>query len=218
MFLYKDWTNVVFFLCAGAYLPLALGGWTHPSEINVAAYSLWLILSAMLLYSSRSQGFAGWKMPLGFFIGNFSMLTLAGVRGGYTFNLGPAETMVLYGIIVTLSTWVAVGQMTGKWDSRILFIGGVAADVLSFYPQLKQYLEPHESPTELMFLGWGMWILGAIINVVFVEKLFSKLREDKVVYQQLYGKKKRLMGIVEESLFSLENGIFMMITVIVMLR
>ena len=199
---------VVFFFSAGAYVPLAIGGWQHPEEINVASYSLWLILASILLYSSRAQDFAGWRMPLGFVLGNGSMLVLALCLGEYTFNLGPAETIVLYGLITTISIWVAVGQTTGKWDPRILFLGGVAADILSFYPQLKQYLEPHDAPTSWMLLGWGMWIIGAFVNVALVERMVQKLRN----------KSKHPLLILEESAFSLENGLFMIVTVAVMIR
>ena len=212
----RDWNLAVLFLSAGAYVPLAIGGWVHPSEINIAAYSLWLVLSGMLLYSSHAQDFAGWRMPLGFFVGNLAMIVLALIRGGSTFNLGSAESVILYGIIATLSVWVAIGQSTGRWNPRILFIGGVSADILSFYPQIKQYLEPHEVPSDFMLLGWGMWIAGACINVIFVERLPFKLRMDRDSYQNLYHKNKSAAGIIEESLFSIENGLFMIATVLVM--
>jgi hypothetical protein len=203
----KDfWSWFVLLLSAGAYIPLGVGGWQHPSEINAASYGSWLILSAMLLYSSRSQGFAGWRMPLGFLIGNASLLVLGLLRECSTFNLGQAESIVLFGIIATLSIWVAVGGMTKTWNPRILFLGGIAADVFSFYPQLKQYLEPHEKPTEWMLLGWCMWILGAMINVAFVERLPTKL----------YARTTPPLLALEESGFSLENGFFMLVTVLVM--
>lgn len=199
---------VVFAFSAGAYIPLAIGGWQHPEEINVASYSLWLILASMLLYSSRAQDFAGWRMPLGFVLGNGSMLVLAFALGEYTFNLGTAETIVLYGLIATISAWVAVGQTTGKWNPRILFLGSVAADILSFYPQLKQYLEPHDEPTYWMLFGWSLWIVGAFINVALVERMCQKL----------YTRAKHPLLVLEESAFSLENGLFMIITVAVMVR
>jgi hypothetical protein len=150
--LWFDWG--VFLLSAGAYIPLAIGGWQHPEEINVASYSLWLILASMLLYSSRAQGFAGWRMPLGFLIGNASMLLLAFAIGGYTFNLGKAETIILYGIIsMVVCATIRFTQGHAGDIPRILFLGGVAADVLSFYPQLKQYLGPHDAPTSWMLIG-----------------------------------------------------------------
>ncbi|MFA6254305.1 MAG: hypothetical protein WC640_03635 [Candidatus Paceibacterota bacterium] len=214
----RFWAWVVLAVSAGAYVPLAVGGWQHPEEINVASYSLWFILASMLLYSSRAQGFTGWRMPLGFVVGNGSMLMLGFCRREYTFNLGSAETMVLYGLIATTSTWVAVGQTTGKWNPRILFLGGVAADILSFYPQLKQYLMPHDAPTSWMIIGWCLWVLGASINVVLVEQLFTKLRMKKEAYEKLYTKPKRPLLIIEESMFSLENGLFMIVTVLVMTR
>ena len=210
--------QIVFILGAGAYLPIAIGGWQHPAEVNIASYSIWLIISGMLLYSSHSQGFAGWRMPLGFFFGNGSLLVLGFIRGGYTFNLGPAETLALYGVIGTLSMWVAVGTMTKKWKPRILFLGGVTTDVLSFYPQLKQYLLPHEPPTSLMILGWCLWILMAFVNVFLVEEFFKKLTMTRSTYERLYEKQKDALLIAEESIFSIENGVFMIVTVLVMIQ
>lgn len=212
------WGWIVFILGAGAYLPIAIGGWQHPAEVNIASYSIWLIISGMLLYSSHSQGFAGWRMPLGFFFGNGSLLVLGFTRGGYTFNLGPAETLALYGVIGTLSVWVAVGTMMKKWKPRILFLGGVTADILSFYPQLKQYLLPHEPPTDLMILGWCLWILMAFINIILVEEFFKKLMMTRAMYERHYEKPKDALLIAEESIFSIENGVFMIVTVLVMIR
>ncbi len=146
-------------------------------------------------------------MPFGFLIGNASMLILAICRRGSTFNLGHAESVVLFGIVVTISLWATIGGITGKWNARILFLGGIAADILSFYPQLKQYLEPHDLPTEWMLLGWGMWILGATINVTLVEELPHKLCNRTTSPLQA----------LEVSGFSLENGLFMIVTVLVMI-
>jgi hypothetical protein len=53
-----------------------------------------------------------------------------------------------------------------------------------------------------------MWIAGAFINVVFVERLFRKL----------FDKSKSILLSLEESAFSLENGLFMIITVMVMIH
>lgn len=212
------WGWIVFILGLVAYVPIAIGGWQHPSEVNLASYSIWLIISAILLYSSLSQGFAGWRMPLGFCLGNGAFLILGLTRGGYTFNLGAAETVALYGVITALSVWVAIGTITKKWQPRILFLGGVTADILSFYPQLKQYLLPHEPPTTLMISGWAIWILLAFINVFLVEGFLKKIMTPRTTYEQRYGKPKRLLLIIEESAFSLENGVFMIIITLAMIQ
>lgn len=205
----SDYQLLVLFLSAGAYLPLAIGGWFHPEEINVAAYSLWLMLSWMLLYSSFKQDFSGWSLPLGFVCGNTFMLGMAFRFGGYTFNLGPAEVIILYGLVGTVVVWVTVGKTTGRWNPRILFLGGVTADIISFYPQVKQYLGVQEAPTYWMILGWVMWIAGAAINVIFVERFFHKARLAKTMREKL--------AVLEESAFSIENGFFMIVTVCVMI-
>lgn len=210
------WSWVVFILGVGAYVPIALGGWQHPKEINIALYSIWFIISTMLLYSSLARGFAGWRMPFGFLIGNVLLLALGFIRGGYTFNFGPVETVALYGVVVTLSLWVAVGTVRKEWNSRIIFIGGITADILSFYPQLKQYLLPHEPATQLMMLGWYLWIIMAFINVIVVEEFIKKLVMNELAYASIYGKSKKFWLIVEESAFSLENTVFIVVTVLVM--
>lgn len=212
------WSWIVFVVSAGAYLPIMWGGWHHPREINVASFSIWLIISSLLLYSTRDQGFAGWRLALAFFLGNGSLVVEGLLRGGYTFNLGPAEVVALYGVIMTLSIWVAVGTITKKWQPRILYLGGVSADILSFYPQLKQYLLPHESPTPWMIIGWCMFIASTAINVIMVEEMFKKLFMHASEYAAKYEKPKRPLLILEESIFSLENCLFVAITVVVMVH
>jgi hypothetical protein len=212
------WSWAVLILGAGAYVPLMIGGWQHPVEVNVAAYSLWLLLSLVFVYSFRDQGFAGWRMPLAFAVGNSSMLILGFVRGGYTFNLGSAEAVVLYGLIGTVCLWLVIGSTMGNWNSRILYWGGILVDILSFYPQLKQYLLPHEPPTVGLLVGWGLWVAIALINVFLVERLFTKLRLTKEQYEKVFAKTKNPFLILEESAFSLENGFFMIVTIFVMVR
>src|SRR5271170_403603 len=102
----KFWSWTVFILGVVAYVPIMIGGWHHPKEINLASFSMWLIISGMLLYSSHSQEFAGWRIALGFVVGNASLFILGLIRGGYTFNIGSTETVALYGVIGTLSIWV----------------------------------------------------------------------------------------------------------------
>ncbi len=210
--------RIVFVIVLISHLPLAVGGWQHPSEINMACYGVWLLINSLLVYSSLKQGFAGILLPLGYLLGNIAMLTLGFVVGGYTFNLGAAETMALYGVVGTISIWCVVGQLTKRWNPRILYIGAIAADLLSFYPQWKQYLLPHDYPTTGLLIGWMCWIVGAGMNLVFVEKLFFKLGMPEGQYRLLYEKEKRPLLIIEESAFSLENVCFMTATVFLMMR
>ena len=210
------WSWLVFFVSIGAYVPLAVGGWQHPIEINIAAYGLWLTLAVMFAYSTHSQGFSGWRLPLGFLVGNGLMIGLGLARKGYTFNLGQAETTVLYGIIATLSMWIVVGTVKKKWDPRILYLGGIAADILSFYPQLKQYLLPHEPPTGWLIMAWTMFGIGTFVNFAIVESLFSKLIMSAERYEHVYEKEKRVLLILEESAFSVENFTFIVLTTLVM--
>jgi hypothetical protein len=110
---------------AAAYVPIAVGAWHHPQELNLASYCAWLMLCSLVAYSSLAQGFAGWRMPLAFAAGNAAVIAMAVSHGGATFNLGLAETTVLYGLLATVSTWATVGHVTGKWSPRILFLGSV---------------------------------------------------------------------------------------------
>lgn len=202
----RFWNWLIFLLSFGAYLPLAIGGWQHPVEINTASYGLWLILALTFLYSSYCQGFAGWRLPLGFALGNSGMLIMAMIRGGTTFNLGPAEYVVLFGLTSIIALWVLVGQLTGKWSPRILFFGSIAVDLLSFYPQAKQYLLPHEPLSLLGFTGWGMWLLAAIVNLVMAEKFFTIWKNSPSKRWQT----------VESSLLSIEQIIFMIAMILIM--
>src|ERR1700685_3743966 len=110
----KFWSWTVFILGSMAYVPIMIGGWRHPKEINLASFSMWLIISGMLLYSSHSQKFAGWRIAFSFVVVNASLVILGLTRHGYTFNIGPAETIAFYGLIGTLSIWVGVGTITKR--------------------------------------------------------------------------------------------------------
>lgn len=214
----NSWGWVVFGLALGGYLPVAIGGWRHPVEINLASYSIWFIITGMMLYSSRSKGFSGWRMPFGFLFGNVALLTLGLVRRGSTFNLGPAEIIGLYGVIIVLVAWVSVGTLTKRWNARILYYGAIATDMISYYPQFKQYLLPHELPSRLMIVGWGLWLLMGFANIIVVESFIGKLVTPKAAYERVYGKPKKLGLIVEESAFSLENALFIFVMTLVMIR
>jgi hypothetical protein len=202
------WQWFVFALGAGGYAPLIIGGMAHPSEINIATYSLWFILCSMMAYSSWKQKFAGWFMPFGWVVGQAGIITVALYSGGYTFNLGQEEMIAFYGIITTLSVWGIIGQQTGKWNPRILFFGAIIADILSFYPQIKQYLSPHEAVTVWLIIGWSMFIADMLINMIFVERLPQKLAKNK----------KDCMHLVESSLLGIENIILLSATLWLMTK
>jgi len=69
-----------------------------------------------------------------------------------------------------------------------------------------------------MMAGWCLWILAASVNVVLVEKFLKKLFTTKAAYGQLYQKPKSAWLIIEKSIFSLENCVLMIVTVVVMSR
>lgn len=190
-------------LTLGASVPLLIGGWKHPSEVNVASYSLWLMLATMLAYSMWAQHYPTWRMMFGYVIGNASMVTLGLTHGGYTFNLGTPELIVLFGLVTTVGTWVTVGQITGTRNPRILLIGGILVDIVSYYPQFKQYTLPHEAPTTWMLCGWYMSLAGTTINMFVIERIVQKIR-----YRE-----KPWPTILEESAFSLENCTFVSILI-----
>jgi hypothetical protein len=214
----RFWQWIVFAFSAGGYAPIVVGGFQHPREINMASYSIWAIVSIMMLYSSYRQKFAGWWMPLGFLVGNIAMLILGFILGGYTFNLGPAEMIGVYGIVTVLSVWVAVGTITKKWSNHILLVGTIITDIISFYPQLKQYLLPHDHPTNLMIIGWCCFAFGAFVNFMLVERLVSKLFMSDAEYKEHYNASKKLPLILEESTFSVENCALVIVTILLMIR
>ncbi len=146
------------------------------------------------------------------------MLILGIWIGGYTFNLGAGETIALYGIVGTISVWTVVGQTTGKWSPRILYLGGILAEAFSYYPQWKQYLLPHDPPTRWMLYGWCISMVGVGINILLVERLLNKLLMAKGNYQIHYSKPKSLLSILEESAFSLENCLLGNFTIFLMIQ
>jgi hypothetical protein len=90
--------------------------------------------------------------------------------------------------------------------------------MISYYPQFKQYLLPHELPSRLMIVGWGLWLLMGFANIIVVESFIGKLVTPKAAYERVYGKPKKLGLIVEESAFSLENALFIFVMTLVMIR
>jgi len=208
---------VAFVFSVGGYIPLAIGVYRHPVELNIATFSLWAILSALMTYSAVKMKFPGWRMQFGWLIGNIGMLCVAAHLQRFTFNLDPAETIALYGIIITVGVWLTVGKVTGKLNDHILFIGVVATDVLSYYPQFKQYLLPHESPTIWLMCGWAMFFLGAICNIVWVDEMFKKLFTPRQVYPARFGgNEKNVLAIFESSAISFENAILIATTIFIM--
>jgi len=91
-------------------------------------------------------------------------------------------------------------------------------DIASFYPLVKQYLMPHESPTVWMLVGWFMALLGPVFSMIFVEKILSKLVIKREQYKELYQKEKNILLILEESGASLENAILYLATFLMMIR
>ena len=177
-------------------------GWQHPEESNMASFMLWLIISTAYLFSS-------WKLKLplslgvAFIIGNILLISCALLRGGYTFNLGPAEYIALFSVIIGITCWAAYGTIRKKWDARLLLLGTIAADVLSFYPQNKQYFGPNEAPSYLLFLGMGTWVFSMAFNIVFIDKFFQNMFD---------GKEKR-WSILLNSTVSIENFCLLLVTI-----
>ena len=211
------WSWTAFVLSVGGYGALMIGGYEHPEEINILSFGLWLVLSVLILYSMRSEGFSGWRMPLGWLLGNAIMLVMAFVIGGYTFNLGDREAIGLVGLVTTLAVWVTVGTATRRWNPRILYLGSVMADALAFYPVMKQYILPHAPMTAWGIVGWVMFFLGAVINAFIVERFVFKLLMHPVEYTGRFQEEKRMLRIVEGSLLSLENVVLILVVVVLIL-
>jgi hypothetical protein len=202
------WGWIVCAISVAGYIPVAIGGVKHPIEINVASYLIWFVLTAVVSYSGYKQRHPGWKMTLGWGAGNLTMVIIGLSIGGYSFNLGTAELLAIYGLAITFVVWSAVGAIKRLWSPRILFIGSVAADIISYYPQLKQYFEPHEHPTAWMVSGWLMWWTGSFANILLVERL----------PQKIWIKPQKILVFVEQSAISLESAILILFTTFVMLH
>jgi len=191
-----------------AYVSLAIGGYQHRSELNVASYSIWMILSIMLAYSTKKKKLPSFRMMMIWVAGNAFMVIFSLSAGGYTFNLGASEAVAFYGIITTLAVWATAAAVTGKWNSRILFLGAIGADMASYYPQLKQYLLPHDPATHWLYIGWILWIIGSLVQLICIDEFMFKWS----------AKAKPRLILIEESAASLENSILLIITTLVMMR
>jgi hypothetical protein len=206
--------DAVLLLTMAGNIPVGIGGILHPPELNLASFSIWLIISAMLLYSTVAQQLPGWHLPLGFVIGNASLVILGLSIDGSTFNLGETEAFGLYGIVITLCIYGCVAASNkyrghGKlWDPNIVFYGAILTDLVSFYPQAKQYLLPHDPMTWWGLAGYTMFLLASLLTAFWVEQMYRKLRMGPREYLQTYKKEKRVWGIIKDSLFALEQVVF----------
>ena len=184
---------------------MIIAGWQRPEEANMASYMLWLIITVTYLYTS-------WKLKLpkslgyAFIAGNLLLIAFALARGGYTFNLGVAEYTSLFTLVTGISCWAAYGAVTKRWDARLLLLATIAADVLSFYPQNKQYFGPNDPPSYLLFTGLGIWVLSMLYNIIFIDKFFQKLVD---------GDEKK-GTVILNSMISIENFFLLLVTMYVM--
>ncbi len=200
------WYRVVMIVAVLGYVTLAIGGYTHRSELNIASYGIWLVLSAMMAYAAKKQKLPIYHMVMTWVIGNGLMIVFSLAVGGYTYNLEVAGTIAIYGIGLTFAAWGAIAAITKKTNSRILFLGAIASDIASFYPQLKQYWQPHEPATRWMYAGWILWIVASIIQTLCI---------DRFPYHWMAKEKSRLL-LLEESAPALENSLLLIVTTILM--
>jgi hypothetical protein len=176
-------------------------------------------MASMLLFSELWGRNPGWRISCAFVIGDIGLILLGLFHGGYTFNLGLSEIVVLYGIIITIGSFVTYGFITKRVEEYILYFGGVAVDLISFYPQAKQYLLPgHDRLSVMSLCGWIGWMIGITISIIFVEEFFRRLRMPAALYQEVYGEEKNRLKICSSSLFSVEQIFFMSAMVFVMTR
>ncbi|HEX7724563.1 MAG TPA: hypothetical protein VF438_02395 [Candidatus Paceibacterota bacterium] len=209
---------IVFATGLGAYVPLIVGGWSNPSETNIACFGIWVVLSVTLCFCQRVQKYDGWRIQVAFAIGNIIVVFVALARGGYTFNIGAQETIALYGFAIIVCLWAAIGAATKKWNADILYLGTITVDFVSFYPILKQFLEPHQSASVWGITGWIMFGLAALINFAFVEQLFKRLFTNAEDYEKIFEEPKSNVKIWKASAFSLENFTLIVITVTLMIQ
>jgi hypothetical protein len=200
------WGWTVFVLTLIAIIPVGTACWINPEENNIAAFSLWIVLGALFVYSLAKQGFSGWRLAFGYLIGNVSLVIIATIRGGY-FDLGPTEQIVLFGIIGSVSIWKIRQVRSGKPETRTLYYGLLFADISSFYPMMKQWEGPANA-SAWMISGWLICLVGVLINLFMVERIATKLLMPPDIYRATYNKEKKVLLIMEESFFSVEQAIF----------
>ena len=198
----------VFALTLLAYIPLGLGSWNKPAEFNMPSFLAWVLLAGQFLFATHSQGFDGWRMPFGYFIGNIGVVIVMLYRGGYTMNLTFTEHILFGGTILVGTIWFICYQRSKKSNPRILYFGNILVDMISFYPQIKQFAGVHDPVSLKTLLGWAMFLLIAVINVFVVERFMKKIAMKDREYEFAFNRKKRVMSILEESLFSIEQSIF----------
>ena len=211
----QAWAWRAFSVSALAYLPLVVGALLEPDQINVSSWGLWVVLAGLFTWSAWAQGHESWRMALGYFLGNITIVLLALYQGGYTLNLGLGEVTVIFTLVVTTGFWGTHGLITRKQKPAILYFGCIAADVLSFYPQIKQYWGPNDTPW-LALGGWLIIILGVGINLFLAEEFLKKVRMPSGEYERTYGKARQWCDIIQESAFSLDQFVLVPATLCVM--
>jgi hypothetical protein len=203
-------------LILGAYVPLVIGGWQQPADINIVCYAIWTFLALLAAYSMRRLRYDGWPLMVGCVIGDLVMLIL-GLRLGGAFSLDTTAAIGLSGIALTLAVWTTYGQISKRWEPRILYLGLIATDVLSFIPMGIQLFLPHPPPTVFCLVGWSCWTAGYAINVFGIDRLVTKLRMAPVLYEATFGQPKTLWGAIEPSIIPAEIGLLNLATVLAMM-
>lgn len=211
----RAWAWRAFYVTALAYVPIFVGAIFEPEQLNLVAWFLWIILAGLFMWSSKAQGYWVWRMSLGYLVGNTAIISLALCQGGYTMNLGESEMITLVTLVTTIGYWAAHGLVTKKHSPAILYLGCIAADVLSVYPQVKQYWGPNDTPWFALG-GWLLFILGAAINLLLAEEFVKKLSMTRAEHFRVYGAEKNILGIIQESALSLDQLFLVTITACVM--
>ena len=195
---------LIFYIMIGNLL-LMIAGWKHPEEANIASY-------VMRLFISSTYTFSCWwlksSMALGyaFIIGNIFLLSTTLIRGGHTINIGAVETIGLFSILISMLIFSTYGAITKKWDGRILLCGTITSDVLSFYPQYKQYLDPNDPPSYFLLLGLLVWALAMLHNIVLVQKTVQRIRLGN----------EKVSKVLLDAAISVENFVLLLLAIYIM--
>lgn len=191
------WNAVSVFFVTVAYLPIIIGGWIHPAEINIATYGLWTMLFILYGYSSWKLKKPDLPLVLCCIVGDL-LVTVLGLAAGGAFVLGKVEGVGIIGLALTVGSFLVYG-MIRKLDDRIIAWGVIVTDVVSFYPMAKQYLwMKHEPMSAFGLAGWWCFLLGALAMLFgsqrFVEKIVTR--------------SSRLPATLEQSALALEQVLF----------
>jgi hypothetical protein len=138
------WSGAALALCL--YIPLCIEIWRGPTVQNTVTWALWVILDAIALGATVTQG-GNWAVLAAFVTGG--SVVVACTLKSRNFSWTWVETMTVGLVVLSIWMWASVGP----WWATI--VSSVAVFIASFPQTVETYRKPRETPFGL-YAGYVM--------------------------------------------------------------